>query len=90
MANDKRMHTTEDGEQEKVLLVGVLKENEQEWMVKDSMAELEQLTETAGGETLECIMLRQRTLHAGLFIGKGKALALAEKSRGAGSGYGHF
>jgi len=66
-------------EQERIILVGVVKNHEQEWMVKDSVAELGRLANTAGGKVLDVCILNQKVIHPGHFIGSGKAEQIAER-----------
>lgn len=61
----------------KTVLTGVLQRGEKEWDVADSLDELAQLTETAGGAVVERCIFKQPRLHAGHFIGKGKVEELA-------------
>ena len=64
--------------QERALLVGVvLRGSSDEREVLDTLDELAQLTETAGGEVAARIVCRQAKIHPGHYIGKGKAEELA-------------
>ncbi len=65
-------------EQERVVLVGVVKNNEQEWLVKESVAELGRLAETAGGKILDVCVVHQKIINPGHYIGSGKAEQIAE------------
>ena len=64
---------TQNNHVETVLLVGVALRGEEEWRVKDTMDELAQLAESAGAEVAGRFLVRQQKIHAGHYIGTGKA-----------------
>lgn len=63
---------------ETVLLVGVTSRRASEWEVTDSLDELKQLVQTAGGEVHGNMICRQEKAHPRYFIGQGKATEIAE------------
>lgn len=69
---------TDDKEVERVLLVGVMvRGRTDEWEVRDTLDELAQLAEGAGAEVVGQQLCKQSKIHAGHYIGKGKAEELA-------------
>ena len=64
-------------EREKAVIVGVQRKGVPIWEVNDHLDELEQLLDTAGGETVGRFVQERYTPHAGLFIGEGKVEELA-------------
>ena len=58
---------------ERVFLVGVERQNHDRAALRDSLAELGELTETAGGEVIETGIQKMESLSPATFIGKGKA-----------------
>jgi GTP-binding protein HflX len=69
---------TEDKSVERALLVGVwVRGRNEEWEVRDTLDELAQLAEGAGAEVCGRMLCKQSKIHAGHFIGKGKAEELA-------------
>lgn len=63
-------------ERERVILVAVDTENGTD--VKDSLDELNELTETAGAITVGRLIQKREAVHAGTYIGKGKIADLKE------------
>jgi len=49
--------------------------------IKDSLNELESLAQAAGAEVVGRVRQNRRTIHPGLFVGKGKADEIAEKAK---------
>jgi GTP-binding protein HflX len=68
----------EENDVECVLLVGVVLRYGDEWQVKDTLDELEQLVESAGASVTGRIVCRQQKIKAGHYIGTGKAEEIAE------------
>jgi len=62
---------------DKAILIGVQRKGVPIWEVNDHLDELEQLLDTAGGETVARFVQERYTPHAGLFIGEGKVEELA-------------
>lgn len=61
---------------EKVILVGVcLQDNDD---TKDSLAELGELVETAGAETVGVTVQNRDSVHPGTYVGKGKLEVLKQ------------
>ncbi|NCD32267.1 MAG: GTPase HflX [Spartobacteria bacterium] len=58
---------------ERVVLVGVVRSDQKEWQVKESLQELEELVSTAGGDVVKSFVMRQAVIHPGCYIGTGKA-----------------
>jgi GTPase len=59
---------------ERAILVGVMvRGRNEECDVRDTLDELAQLTEGAGAEVLDRVLAKQSKIHAGQYIGKGKA-----------------
>ena len=58
---------------ERVFLVGVERQNHDRAALRDSLAELGELTETAGGEVVDTGIQKMESLSPATFIGKGKA-----------------
>jgi len=77
----KALVTTADRRTEKVLLVGVELKARSSWDVKDSLAELEELVVTAGGEVVGTGWQKLEAPVAGTYIGSGKAVELAHMAR---------
>jgi len=74
----KEMKTTIPHAQERAMLVGVaVYGRNDEWDVRDTLAELAQLTESAGAEVAGQMLCKQSKVHAAHFIGKGKVQELA-------------
>ena len=63
---------------ENALIIGIQLPGVDEWQMKDNLKELSQLTKSAGANISECITVRQNKIHAGHFIGTGKANELYE------------
>ena len=62
---------------EKVLMIGVQQRGHTRHQVEDSLEELAQLADTAGGEVVGQFICRQDHPHPGHFIGSGKAEEIA-------------
>ncbi len=76
----KEMFTTEDRVQERALLIGVMvRGRDAEEDVRDTLDELVQLSEGAGAEVLGQVLSKQSKVHAGHYIGKGKAEEIARQ-----------
>ncbi|QUI24644.1 GTPase HflX [Vallitalea pronyensis] len=75
---------TENDIMEQVILVGIAT-RDNEYDIKDSMDELEELAKTAGAMTLEKIVQNREGLHPGTYLGKGKIeeVSMAVKTLGA-------
>ncbi len=67
-----------DTARETALLVGVQQRGQTEHDVEDSLEELAQLTDTAGGRVVGQFVCRQNRPFAGLFIASGKAEQIAD------------
>jgi len=63
---------------ERVFLVGVELKSRSRSDVDDSLAELSELAQTAGGEVIDTGVQKLESLHAATFIGKGKAEEFAK------------
>ena len=61
-----------DVDRQRALLVGVVKSADQRDAGEESLAELELLTDTAGSDPVESILLKRDRIDAGTFIGKGQ------------------
>jgi GTP-binding protein HflX len=70
------MNTTE--KHERAILVGVQTARAQTWEVKESLAELAELTRTAGAHVVDSVIQARPVPDSALFIGRGKAQAVAE------------
>jgi len=82
----KEMKTTVPHAQERALLVGVaVRGRTDTWDVRDTLEELEQLTESAGAEVVGQMLCKQSKVHAAHFIGKGKAEELAQLAKDTGA-----
>jgi GTP-binding protein HflX len=82
----KEMKTTIPHAQERAVLVGVQvhgRNSEQDAF--DTLAELVQLTESAGAEVLGQMLCKQSKVHAAHFIGKGKVDELAQMVKESGA-----
>ena len=66
---------------ERVFLVGVERQNHDRAALRDSLAELGELTETAGGEVIDTGIQKMESLSPATFIGKGKADEFADFCR---------
>ena len=66
---------------ERVFLVGVERQNRDRAALRDSLAELGELTETAGGEVIDTGIQKMESLSPATFIGKGKAEEFADFCR---------
>jgi GTP-binding protein HflX len=63
---------------ERVFLVGVERQNHDRAALRDSLAELGELTETAAGEVVDTGIQKMESLSPATFIGKGKAEEFAK------------
>jgi GTPase len=82
----KEMKTTTPRLQERALLVGVMVRGvHDELEVIDTLDELAQLAEGAGAEVLGNILCKQVKIHAGHYIGKGKAEEVARQAQELGA-----
>ena len=82
----KEMKTTVPHAQERAVLVGVAVHGRTDaWDVRDTLEELEQLTESAGAEVVGQMLCKQSKVHAAHFIGKGKAEELAQMAKDTGA-----
>ncbi len=77
---------TDDNEQpmERVFLSGVILPGEND-LAEEYMEELQNLTETAGGEVVGQMVQKRNRPHQTTFLGKGKALELAQLAHQAGA-----
>jgi GTP-binding protein HflX len=66
---------------ERVFLVGVERQNHDRAALRDSLAELGELTTTAGGEVIDTGIQKMDSLSPATFIGKGKAEEFADFCR---------
>jgi GTP-binding protein HflX len=66
---------------ERVFLVGVERQNHDRAALRDSLAELGELTTTAGGEVVDTGIQKMESLSPATFIGKGKAEEFAKFCR---------
>jgi GTP-binding protein HflX len=79
--NLKSLIATRNTRPERVFLVGVELQNRDRAALCDSLAELGELTETAGGEVIETGIQKMESLSPATFIGKGKAEEFADFCR---------
>ncbi len=79
MKEKKGYETTPPGE--RCLLVCVMNHADEEWRIKDSLSELARLVDTLGGTVVDQLILKQKSIHPGHYIGKGTAEHLAETVR---------
>jgi GTP-binding protein HflX len=76
----KEMKATAPKSRERAVLVGVMIRGvTDEWDVRDTLDELAQLTESAGAEVMGRVLCKQVKIHAGHYIGKGKAEEIAQQ-----------
>ena len=68
-----------------MILVGVRKPREPEWMVDDSIAELAELAVSARATVLERFICRPRKASPATFIGKGKTEELRDRAQALGA-----
>ena len=66
-----------DAEQDRVLLVGLMRGSTTEQEFEDSLAELERLVDTAGGEVLQIIRQKRSSPHPQTVVGSGKVEEIA-------------
>jgi GTPase len=74
----KKIHTTEADFQERAVLVILHTGKDFDWTPEDILAELKELTETAGAEVVEAFTQIRTTPDVSFFIGKGKAEEIGE------------
>ena len=74
-----------DGDQDRVLLVGVMTENTTTQQFQDTLEELARLVETAGGEVLHTMRQKRSRPHPQTVVGEGKVqeIALTAQTLGA-------
>lgn len=63
--------------EEKAILVGVGIGNDEPWEVEESLAELRELTRTAGAKVVESVIQHRPVPDSATFVGKGKAASIA-------------
>jgi GTP-binding protein HflX len=64
------------------LLVGVCRKSQARWEAEDSLAELEQLTRSAGARVADIVLQERDRFDPRYLIGKGKALELRQRCAG--------
>ena len=77
----KSLIATRNTRPERVFLIGVELQNRDRAAIRDSLAELGELTTTAGGEVIETGIQKMESLSPATFIGKGKAEEFADFCR---------
>ena len=77
----KALIETANRRTERVFLIGVELKGRSSWDVQDSLEELAELAQTAGGEVAGTGAQKLERLHAGTFIGSGKAQEFAKHCR---------
>jgi len=77
----KALIATRNTRPERVFLVGVERQNHDRAALCDSLAELGELTTTAGGEVVDTGIQKMESLSPATFIGKGKAEEFADFCR---------
>ncbi len=70
-----------DVDRQRALLIGVVQNKAEVPAGEQSLAELELLTDTAGSEPVESVLLRRERFDAGTFVGKGQLADLVAESR---------
>jgi GTP-binding protein HflX len=70
-----------DVDRQRALLIGVVQNKAEVPGGEQSLAELELLTDTAGSEPVESVLLQRERFDAGTFIGKGQLADLVAESR---------
>jgi len=70
-----------DVDRQRALLIGLVQNKAEVPAGEQSLAELELLTDTAGSEPVETVLLRRERFDAGTFIGKGQLADLVAESR---------
>ncbi len=68
-------------ERQRALLIGVVGSADQREAGDESLIELELLTDTAGSDPIESILLKRERIDAGTFIGKGQLADLVAESK---------
>jgi GTP-binding protein HflX len=74
-----------EGDRDRVVLVGLLTEDISDRQFLDSLAELERLVDTAGGEVLEAIQQKRPSPHPQTVVGSGKVQEIALKVQTLGA-----
>src|SRR3954453_9849850 len=64
--------------QERALLIGLEKDGVSKWDLRDSMAELHELANSAGAEVVDTVTQKLQKPTAPYYIGKGKAELIKE------------
>ena len=70
-----------DVERQRALLIGVARSKKEEPEAEKSLSELELLTDTAGSETVEAVLVRRGRPDAATYIGSGKLSELVSVGR---------
>ena len=70
-----------DVERQRALLIGVVNDKSDVGAGQQSLAELELLTDTAGSEPVESVLLRRDRFNAATLIGKGQLAELVAESK---------
>jgi len=70
-----------DVDRQRALLIGVVRDKPEVPAGEQSLAELELLTDTAGSEPVQSVLLRRERIDAGTFIGKGQLADLIAESK---------
>ena len=73
-----------DVERQRALLIGVVNDKSDAGAGEQSLAELELLTDTAGSEPVESVLLRRERFNAATLIGKGQLAELVAESKALG------
>ncbi|MDK2857089.1 MAG: GTPase [Verrucomicrobiota bacterium] len=82
----KKMKATDPQVQERAMLVGVMiRGRDEEWDIRDTLDELAQLAEGAGAVVLERVLCKQTKIHAGHYIGRGKAEEISRQIKELGA-----
>ncbi len=68
-------------QEERAILVGLVKRNQSRWQVNDFLDELELLAETAGAEVMERMVQERNTIDPAFMIGRGKVQELAQTAK---------
>lgn len=79
------MHDTQAPPPERALLVGVERAGSDRWATRDSLDELHELASTAGVEVLDRVTQKRDAPSAPTFVGKGKAIEIAERCKATGA-----
>jgi GTP-binding protein HflX len=81
----KNAETTKVDEKEKAVLVSLQTDNADEFLIKESISELEQLADTAGAKVIGLLSQKRNSPDSSTYIGSGKVreLALLAQEKGA-------